>query len=269
MRRCLATLQSLLLAALVCGCARRESGPDRPLTLLCAAGLQPAVDELLPAFTEESGIVIAADYGGSGLILARANADGAAELFLPGDSFYVDAMERTPGRVAERTDIAFLVPCIVVAKGNPKQITSLRDFARLSVQVAMGNPEACQVGRVTVTLLEKAGVSVEGLDAKQSLTVNELALWVKLGDVDAAVVWDATAAAMAPDVDMIPIPVDPACVSRVTLARLRGGRDADAARQFMQFCAKPRGQGILRRKGFRVEPPDGVMPLHPPEGGGV
>ncbi len=79
----------------------------------------------------------------------------------------------------------------------------------------------------------------------------------------------ATAATMARDVDMIPIPVDPACVSRVTLARLRGGRDADAARQFMQFCANPRGQGILRRKGFRVEPPDGVLPLHPSEGGGV
>lgn len=262
MNRHLPTLLSLVLAvALLPGCGDRRPAAARPLTLLCAAGLQPAVDELLPAFAAESGIAMVPDYAGSGMILARASADTAADLFLPGDSFYVDALQKTAGRVAERTDIAFLVPCIIVAKGNPKQVLSLQDFARAGLQVARGRPEACQIGRVTVALLEKAGVAPEGLNAKESLTVNELALWVKIGDVDAAVVWDATAAALGEAVDTVPIPPDPTCVSRVTLARLTSAGDVDAARQFMRFCTGPHGRDILRRAGFRVEPPGGLPPL--------
>jgi molybdate transport system substrate-binding protein len=257
----------LALALLTGGCGERRPADRQALRLLCGVGLKPALDELLPAFTEETGIPVEPDYAGSGIILTRARQEGAADLFLPGDRFYVEELQRLSGRVADCIEIATLSPCIIVAKGNPKKIAALRDFARQDVRVAVGNAEACQVGRLTATLLAKAGVEARTLNAKEGLTVNELGLWVKLRDVDAAVVWDATAAALGATVDTVAIPLDPTSISRVALALLADARDPNLARDFMTFCRQPLARSILRRKGYCVDTPAEARPPTAPEGG--
>jgi molybdate transport system substrate-binding protein len=239
----------LALAVLAAGCSQNSpTAPGGP-RLLCGAGLKPALDELLPAFTEETGVCVEPEYAGSGIILTRARQDGVADLFLPGDAYYVDKLQRLSGRVTERVEIASLRPCIIVARGNPKHIGSLHDFARQDVRAAVGNPEACQIGRLTARLLAEAGIAVEELHAKESLTVSELGLWVELGEADAAVVWEATASALGRGVEAVALPVAPAQVSSVTLALLGDARDPALARNFMHFCLGLRAQGILRRRG--------------------
>ena len=245
---------ALLLALTALSGACRPAAGDATLRLLCSAGLHSAVDELVGAFSEESGIAIEPDYAGSGLILSKAREDAEVDLFLPGDTFYVDELQKLTGRVAERTDIAYLVPCLVVAGGNPKKILSLQDVARPEVRLALGNPETCQIGRVSASLLQSAGVAAVLAQAKQGLTVNELGLWVKTGDVDVALVWDATAAALGPTVEVIALPASTEA-SRVTVALLSAGPRAESARQFMRFCTEARAQGILSRLGFRTTPP--------------
>ena len=245
----------LALALLAWGCGDSSHTDRHALRLLCGAGLKPALDELLPAFTEETGISVDPDYAGSGIILTRARQEGVADLFLPGDVFYVDELQRQTGRVIGRIEIAYLRPCIIVAAGNPRKIASLLDFSRQDVRVAVGNAEACQVGRLTAQLLATAGIDAKTLQAKESLTVSELGVWVKMGSVDAAVVWDATAAALGAAVEVVAIPLEPAFISRVSLALLKDARDPVTARQFMHFCLDPRARGVLRRKGYCVDTP--------------
>ncbi len=256
----------LALALLTGGCDGRRPNDRQALRLLCGAGLKPALDELLPAFTKATGIPVDPDYAGSGIILTRARQEGMADLFLPGDVFYVDELQRRTGRVLDRAEIATLRPCIIVAQGNPLKIASLRDFARPDVRVAVGNPEACQVGRVTAAMLAAAGVDAPALRAKESLTVSELGLWVSLRDVDAAVVWEATAAALGTAVEVVPIASTPAATSHVSLALLSDARNLAAARHFMRFCREPQAQRILQRHGYG-ETPAGQPPSTVPEGG--
>lgn len=257
----------LALALLAGGCGDRRPADRQALRLLCGAGLKPALDELLPAFTEETGIPVDPDYAGSGIILTRARQAGMADLFLPGDVFYVDELQRRTGRVADRVEIATLRPCIIVAQGNPLKIASLQDFARPEVRVAVGNAEACQIGRVTVKLLATAGIDTPSLKAKESLTVSELGLWVALRDVDAAVVWEATAAALGTAVEIVPIATTPAALSHVSLALLSDARNTSAARRFMRFCREPHAQGILRRHGYGAEAPAAPAATAAPAGG--
>jgi molybdate transport system substrate-binding protein len=257
----------LLLALLAGGCNDRHPAPVPALRLLCAAGLKPALDEILPAFQQATGVAVEPDYAGSGIILTRARQEGVADLFLPGDAFYVDELQRLTGRVVDRVELASLRPCIIVARGNPRRITSLQDFARPDVVVAVGNPEACQVGRVTAQLLAKAGVDALALRAKESLTVNELGLWVKVHDVDAAVVWEATAAALGPAVEGVPIPDDPSAVAHVVLALLADAHAVAQAQDFMRFCLEPQAQAILRRHGYGCAAP-AVLPARPTAKGG-
>ena len=268
MKHVVTQLLGLALTLLAWGCGADDPGSRPALRLLCGAGLKPALDELLPAFTEETGISVDPDYAGSGIILTRARQAGVADLFLPGDAFYIDELQRLSGRVVGRVEIATLRPCIIVAKGNPQNIASLHDFARQEVRVAVGNADACQIGRLTAQLLAKAGIDATALQARESLTVGELGMWVKMGSADAAVVWDATALMLGSAVDAVTIPLEAASVSRVSLALLADARDATPARDFMRFCRSPRAQGILQRQGYGVDAP-AEMRLPAAPGGGA
>jgi molybdate transport system substrate-binding protein len=232
--------------------------PAHPaLRLYAGAGLRPAVEKLVSAFESKTGIQVEPDYGGSGLILSRAKADDRADLFLPGDAWYVNRLQTLSNKVAERETVAYFVPAIIVTRGNPKGIHGLEDLARPDVRTGLGDPKACQIGRVSAKILEQAGIHPAPAGLQQSLTVNELGVWVKTRNVDAAIVWDAIAKNIAADVDIIPIPAARAIISEVVLASLKESRAPEDCKRFLAFVKSSEGEAILREAGYRVDNPAG------------
>jgi len=249
----LAGVALLLLMAWLCGCGRPPE--NIRLRLYAGAGLREALEALTAAFADETGIAVDVDYAGSGVLISRAKGDPQADLFMPGDVWYVDRLEEVTDNVAERTRVSYFVPTIIVAKGNPKNVSSLQDFARPDLKVALGNPQACQIGRLCVDIFANAGLDSAALNAKESFTVNELGLWVQMKDVDAAIVWDAVAEGIRESVDMIEIPQAVNRISTVVCARLRSAPHPNEAQRFLQFLVSPTGQRLLREQGYRTEPP--------------
>ncbi|MCK5350148.1 MAG: substrate-binding domain-containing protein, partial [Desulfobacula sp.] len=47
------------------------------------------------------------------------------------------------------------IPVIVVPKGNPGNIKSLSGLARKDVKIALGDPRACAIGKLSKKLLQK------------------------------------------------------------------------------------------------------------------
>ncbi len=250
----------LICLLLLVACGKKESTGDTTTTLriYAGAGLRRAMDALAAEFEKETGIACEMDYGGSGMIISRAREDDNADLFIPGDVWYVDRLHELTGNIEEKKTISYFVPTIIVAKGNPKQVKGLKDFARKDLQVALGNPDACQVGRLCAKIFENAGMDSKTFDAKSSLTVNELGVWVKMADVDAAIVWDAIAANVADSVDIIEIPLEQNKISTVVVGLMKTAAHKEAARKFVAFIASPRGQEILTSKGYRVTSPQAV-----------
>jgi molybdate transport system substrate-binding protein len=243
----------VLLAAGLCGCGKQPENVR--LRLYAAAGMQDAVAALTAAFTGETGIVVDADCAGSGVLISRAKGDPQADLFMPGDVWYVDRLQEVTDNVAERAQVSYFVPTIIVAKGNPKQVSSLRDFARTDLKVGLGNPQACQVGRLCVDIFANAGLDSATFNAKESFTVNELSVWVQMNDVDAAIVWDAVAWPVRDAVDIIEIPETQNKISTVVCARLKSAPHPQEAQRFLQFLVRPPAQRILQENGYRTERP--------------
>jgi molybdate transport system substrate-binding protein len=243
----------ILLAAWLCGCGRQPEAVH--LRLYAGAGLRDAVEALAAAFADETGIAVDADYAGSGVLISRARGDPQADLFMPGDVWYVDRLEELTGNIAERIQVSYFVPTIIVAKGNPKNVVSLQDFARGDLKVALGNPQACQIGRLCVKIFANAGLDSAALSTKESLTVNELGVWVQMKDVDAAIVWDAIAEGIRDSVDTVEIPESVNEISTVVCARLKSAPHPNEAQRFMHFLVSPTGRRILKEKGYRTEPP--------------
>lgn len=244
----------VLSVALLCSCDGKREG-QKTLRLYAGAGMRRAVQELVVQFEAATGIRVEPDYAGSGVLISRAQQDPEADLFMPGDVWYVDELDRRAGLIESKTTVSYFVPVIITAKGNPKNITGLKDFFRDDVRVALGRAKACQVGRISGKILEKNGLDRAGLNPKESLTVNELGVWVKMGDVDAAIVWDAIAANIADSVEVIKIPTDSNIISHVVVGLMRTSKNKEAARRFIDFMTGEKGKAILRGKGYSIDAP--------------
>ena len=192
----------------------RNNGSTRSagsIMLYCAAGIKNPVVEAVAAYEKEFGVTVEIQYGGSGTLLSNIKVVNVGDLYLAADESYIN-IARADGFVAESIPLASIRPVIAVAKGNPKVISSVSDLMRDDVRVSLANPDAASIGRATKKLLTKMGhwAGIEEAARDRGVvkpTVNEVANDLKLGAVDAGIIWDATAqqAQYASTIDMIAI----------------------------------------------------------------
>ena len=172
---------------------------------------------------------------------------------MPGDVYYVDSLNELTNRIAKKTPVCYFIPVIITAKGNPKKIKNLKDFLRKDVRPALGNPKACQVGRLCAKMFRKNNLDYSKIKAMQSLTVNELGVWVKTGNADTAIVWDAIADNIKKDIEIIPIPKNENIISKVVVGQLKDSPSPKAAMEFLAFITSPEGWAILKQYGYQTE----------------
>ncbi|MFW6107219.1 MAG: extracellular solute-binding protein [bacterium] len=242
-------LAALALAALAAGCGERTPRGGE-LHILCGAGIRPAMEPIKAAFEEEYDCTVSVNYAGSGTHIGSLQAGTEADLFLPGDAWWVHKAADM-GLVESSEVVAWFVPVIAVQKGNPEGIESLEDLGReRRLAVGLGKADACAVGNVSQQLLEEAGVEVKA--DFEALTVNRLANQVKIGAIDAAIVWDATAKQYPEDITMVEL--DDPYFHAVPLAMgiLSGSKNKELAREFADFAASETGAQAFRENHYLV-----------------
>jgi len=120
----------LLVALLVWNQRPPVEAPVRePLVVYCAAGLRPAVEAAVDDYGRERGVPVQIQYGGSGTLLSNLRVARSGDLFLPGDSSFIDA-GRSNGLLAEVIPLARMRAVVAVARGNPKGLRGVRDLLR-------------------------------------------------------------------------------------------------------------------------------------------
>jgi len=215
------------------------------------------VTEVAKEYQDQFGVVIRLQYGGSGALLSNLRAANTGDLYLAADASYI-AIAREQDLIAETIPLAIQRPVIAVAKGNPKGIHSARDLLREDVRVALGNPDAASIGKQTQIAMTRAGSWEDLKQAVQSRgvfkpTVNDIANDIKIGTVDAGVVWDSIAAQYPELKVAAPLIEDPNFLMEVTIAVLRSSRQpAEALRFARYFSARDKGLEAFRRHHYTV-----------------
>jgi molybdate transport system substrate-binding protein len=232
---------------------------DRSLLVPCGAGLQPPMDEIGEIYFNRTGIRVDFSYAGAGMLLATLNSTRRGDLYIPGESFYVD-LARERGFIADQKPVVFFLPVIIVQEGNPRHIHSLRDLARPGLRVAIGDPEALAVGPVTQRVLQRAGIrdAVQRNVTMQAGCIPELANAVSMRAVDAGIVWDAVAAQHAKHVDIVPIDPRYNEVAEVLVGKLTCSKQPQEAQRLMDFIASEEAAAVFHKHGFSTESPPGV-----------
>jgi molybdenum ABC transporter molybdate-binding protein len=225
-----------------------------PLLMYCAAGVRVPVEAVARRYQQEYGVEVQLQFGGANTLLTQIEVSKLGDLYLAGEAGYVESA-REKGLVREILPVAHMRPVIAVRRGNKKGVHGLPDLMREDVRVALVNPEAGALGKVVRRVLEPYGVwgrlhenVLERGVYKPN--VNDVANDVKLGSVDAGVVWDTTVNLM-PELEAVRPPEFAEVREQVTLGVLAGAREPAAALRFARYLTAPeRGAEVFRANGF-------------------
>ncbi len=248
-----ALLTAAAALALAVGCGERR----RTLFVHCAAGMMHPIQKLADEFEAKQGIKIEMAQGGTNTLLAQIELARRGDVYIAGDADYVDMAEQK-GLVRYRRTLCYFVPVILVAKGNPKNITCLADLTRPGIRIGQGDPRATAIGRLMPRLLERNGVDPAVWQknvATECPTINELGIKLELGTIDAAVVWRTIADDYPHASEIISIPSEKNICPEVAGAVLTCATNEPDALAFLDFLASERGRHVLRAAGYQVDRP--------------
>jgi len=242
----------------------RATSMARPLLVYCAAGLKEPVEAVAREYERESGVRVQLQFGGSGSLLANLRVSRQGDLFIAADTSFIEA-GRSNGLLAEVLPLARMTPVVVVPKGNPRGVDSVASLMKPGLRVSLANPDAAAIGAVTRAALMRSG-QWAALAASATVfkpTVNDVANDVKLGSVDAGIVWDATAA-QYPGLTAVKVPEFQGVTSEVAVAVLKSCGESVAALRFARYLAA-RDRGLPRFASAGFQPMDGDVWMREPE----
>lgn len=235
-------------------CDKKES--DKTILLYCAAGIKPVIEKVALAYYEEYGVRVDLQYGGSGTLLANLRIARQGDLYVAADKSYMDEGIGF-GLIQETQPLAYIKPVIAVSKGNPKRIKNIEDLSREDLKVAIANPDAASIGRLTKKMLmtSEQWEKIEKNITVFMPTVNEVANTIKLGSADAGIIWDATAN-QYDEIDIVSVPIFEKNIKTITIGVLSFSNQPTEALKFIRYLsAKDKGLPNFKELGY--EPIDG------------
>jgi len=249
-------LVSIVILAVLAGILVYKPAGSVPTELLlyCAAGMKQPVAAIARAYEKEYGVTVAIQYGGSGTLLSNLRITKMGDLYLAADASYIERA-RKENALDEAVPLARIHPVLAVKRGNPRRIFGVKDLLRPDVKTALGNPDAASIGEQTELLLKRSGLwqDVQAAVRDRGVfkpTVNDVANDVKLGTVDAGIVWDATAN-QYPELEAVAIQGSDDFEETITVGVLKSSSRPTAALRFMRYLgARDKGLRVFAQMGF-------------------
>lgn len=254
MRRSLAGLAALLAFG-VAACGRSNPGSGTrdeanavtgPVTVFAAASLTESFTMLGDRFEQaHPGTTVSFSFAGSPALATQIN-EGA-----PADVFASAARQNMAAVTSAVTPATFARNQLVIAvpEGNPRGIAGLADLTGAGLKVALC-ADAVPCGAASATALDAAGVMLTPVTLEQD--VRAALSKVKLGEVDAALVYRTDAKAAAADIDGIEFPESAKAVNDYPIAVLEDAPNPAAARAFVDYVLSADGTKVLTEAGFQA-----------------
>ncbi len=217
------------------------------LTVLAAASLTEAFTALGERFeAAHPGVHVTFVFAGSSALAAQV-ADGApADVLATADPATMDGVVAA-GHAHAPVVFATNTLRIAVPRGNPGAVTGLDDLADPAVKVALCQPEV-PCGTAAAAVLTRAGLEVTPVTLEPD--VKAVLAKVRLGEVDAGLVYVTDVVAAGDDVEGVDLPPGSDVTTDYPVATLTAAPHPDAAAAFVDLVLSPTGTEVLSAAGF-------------------
>lgn len=224
------------------------------LMMYCAVGVKPPILKAVSEFEKHYNVKVNLQYGGSGLLLNNLRIFNRGDLYLAADSSFLDIATEN-GLVKESLPLAEMTPMVAVQKNNPLGIRDLKDLLRKDIRLSLGNPETASIGKQVKLLLESAGIweKVKTQVEERGVfkpTVTEVANDIKIGAVDAGIIWDATVS-QYDTIDGVEVVEFDQAQKMVTIGILSSSLKPNLALRFAQYLNSREGNRFFKEEGYR------------------
>ena len=254
-----------LVLALLAVCPAFAADKPHPLMVFAGSASQPPLEEAAKAFEKKTGIPVTLHLGSSGSMLSQIRLTGRGDLYIPGSPDYLELAREQNLVDGDAAILAYLVPAIIVARGNPLNIRTLTDLARPGLKVGMADPDGVCVGLYAVEVL-----TANGLDTKvrpnlsgQVESCARTASMIPLGMSNAVLGWREFAAWNPAAMEAVLLkPEQVPRLAYVPAIKIRGAANPAGAAAFIAFLTSAEGQAIFHKWGYLTREVD-VRPLAP------
>lgn len=239
------SVTALALALPACGTSAEGAGSSgTTLRVAAAASLTAPFEEIADAYeAEHEDVSVEYQFAGSSNLASQIDNGARLDVFASADEATMDQV--ADAVTGDPTIFATNVLTIITEPGNPRKITGLTDLPRPDLDVVVcAEPVPC--GAATKELTEQQGVTLD--PASEESQVTDVLTKVRTGEADAGVVYVTDAA--GDEVGTVETKGADEVVSRYPIAALADASSPAEAQEFIDFVTGPKGQQVLRDKGF-------------------
>ncbi|MEH1122921.1 molybdate ABC transporter substrate-binding protein [Micromonospora sp. CPCC 206061] len=233
-----------MLGASGCGDDAGATGTGA-VTVFAAASLTEPFTTIGKDFEAANpGLTVRFNFAGSSALATQINQGAPAHVFASASPANMKAVttDGTPETFVENQLV------IAVPEANPSGVTGLADLTKPGIKVALC-AEQVPCGAAAKKALEAADVKLTPVTLEQD--VKAALSKVKLGEVDAALVYRTDAKAAASDVDGVEFPESAGAVNDYPIAVLKDAPNLTAAQAFVAYVQSDKGMAVLTAAGFQ------------------
>lgn len=228
-----------------------DAWTERPeITLYAGSMLRPAIEKTITAFEEREGVRVTRVYNGCGILVAQMKAGQVPDAYFACDSEF---MNQVRGLFPESHDVSQNELVILVQKGNPHGIGSLKDLTKPDLRVGIGHEKQCAMGWLTQRTFTESGLQTELMKnvVVQTPTGDMLVNQMRSGSLDAAVAYLSNAAGAADHLDAIRIHGIPCSVAIQPYGIAKDSTHKQLASRLLAAIRAQPSQERFKTEGFR------------------
>src|SRR5262249_7391703 len=224
------------------------------LKLFAGAMLRPAVEETITRFEKREGVRVTRVYNGCGILVSQMEAIKKKKEQLPDVYFACDAsfMRQVADLFLDAEEVSTNQLVILVPKGNPHGIKSLKDLGTRELRVGVGHEQQCALGTLTRdTFLQEGNYEQVKKNIKvKSATGDMLVAQLRTGSLDAVVAYISNAAGSANVLEAISVDV-PCAVAVQPLAAGRETKYKYLTQRLLDALKSRESQDHFQKQGFK------------------
>ena len=230
------------------------------ISVFAAASLTEAFNAAGPAFTNETGVEVTFNYGGSDTLATQIKQGAPADVFASANLAQMKVVSDA-GRVADRPRTFAKNRLVLIApKSDALKVTSPLELAKTGVKVVLAAATVPVGGYARATFGKLSGQNgypadfpaiVEKNVVSNELDVKAVVTKIALGEGDAGVVYSTDVTpSVAAKLNVYPFPPAVAPDIEYPIAALKNASNPRGARAFVDYITSPEGQTFLRARGF-------------------
>ena len=220
------------------------------VTVFAAASLTESFTRIGKDFEATNpGAKVTFNFAGSSALATQVNQGAPVDVFASASPTNLKTVSDAGNTEGTPTTFVRNQLVIAVPRGNPKHVTGLADLGTPGLKVALC-AEQVPCGAAAKKVLDTAGIKLTPVTLEQD--VKSALAKVKLGEVDAALVYRTDAKAAASDVDGVEFAESAGAINEYPIAVLKGAPNKDGARAFVAYVLSAEAKAILTAAGFQA-----------------